>query len=139
MFTEKVDVGIAKNEVEAWLNNKKVSAKKRSLQRASIETLIDAVQYGVISINHESMVITHTLNFPIKDTDGEVSLSELVFKPRTDVSEIKLRTKGLDPSDDGTGRLSAVAAALTGKAVGLIEKLDTEDTTIVQAIAIFFI
>ncbi len=128
----------ATNEVNDWLNYKKINERKREAYVESIETLIDGIESGSLSINEEKTFI-QVLNFPI-GTDGTDTLAvkTLEFKPRLKLSTVHLHLQGVK-STDADGRLIAYVAALTSKPKDLIKAMDTEDFSIGQAIAIFFL
>lgn len=125
---------IALQEVEKWLEFKKIGDSKREKQKESIEALIENFSDGVLILK-EDMTIVHTLKFPL---DGEMPLKTLEYKPRIKTETVQLHLQGIKPADID-GRLSAFAAALTSKPKAIINKLDTEDTAIAQSIAIFFL
>ena len=132
---EKVSRDVAQVDVEAWLDFKRVSQKKREVQTDSIDALIDAVSDGILTINDETFEITHHLIFPF---EGDSPLNELVYKPRLKVKQIHANLSGVKTGDTD-GRLAAYVAALTSKNSQIIKNLDTEDYSVGTAIAIFFI
>ncbi len=131
---------IAVADVESWLRGKRVSESKRERPhiKEAIKELIEAVSYGDVVIDSENMTITYNLLWPILNEDKAPVLSSLVFKPRLRTSELKDRTSKIE-AGDGIGRICAIAGALTGQATSMIEKLDTEDMSIVNAVAVFFL
>lgn len=129
-----VDKETATNEIESWLDYKKVGQKKRESAKESIETLIDAVQEGILVVN-EDKTITHKLKFPL---EGESSITELIYKPRINSSLVQMHMQGVK-SADTLGTYHAYGAALATKPKEVIKKLDTEDLSIVQNIALFFL
>ncbi|MFA6057282.1 MAG: hypothetical protein WC756_03720 [Taibaiella sp.] len=135
-----VSFDIAKKEINAWLDGKRVSDSKREKEHIAdaIETLIDAISYGDATIDPEKMTITQALRFPILNEDSKPVLSSLTFKPRLRTNELKDRTASVKQGD-GIGRICAIAGALTGQATAIIEKMDTEDMAIVNAVAVFFL
>lgn len=132
MNEQKVSPELAAAEIAGWLDYKKVSAKKRESYKDAIETLTEAIVEGHISIG-EDHTITHRLLFPL---DGFAS--ELVYTPRITVGDLTKKMQGVK-AGDADGRIMAYAAALTGLSVGLLAKLDTEDNSICQAVAVFFV
>lgn len=124
----------AEKEVNEWLDLKKVSAKKREASKDAIDTLIEAVEEGNLTLNDDK-TFTQKLKFP---TDGELSIKDLSYKSRLKVSTLHAALKGSKASD-ADERILAYVAALTTKPKAVITALDTEDYNICQSIAIFFL
>lgn len=124
----------AKKEIEGWLEYKKISNSKREAYKENIETLVNAVVDGIITVD-DKFNLTHTLKFK---TDGDAPIEKLIYKPRISIRDVHANLNGVKPSD-ADGRLVAYVAALTGQPKGVIKALDTEDYAIGQAIAIFFL
>ncbi|MCH9621003.1 MAG: hypothetical protein S4CHLAM20_04170 [Chlamydiia bacterium] len=131
----KVNKQTAINEVNGWLDYKRVSEKKREDLSDQIELLVEGVSDGYLRINSETFEIVHTLSFPIGEGD---SIKELTYKPRLTVSEINNRTKGVR-NGDADGRVKAYISALCGQGQGVLGNLDSVDFTIPQSIIVFFI
>jgi len=125
---------VAAQEIENWLDHKKVNERKREAYRDSIDTLVDAVSDGVLTVDAEHNLV-QSLKFP---TEGEVPVNALRFKPRLKMSTIHLHLQGVKTAD-ADGRILAYIAALTGTPKEVVRSLDTEDYSIGQAIAIFFL
>lgn len=128
---------IAVAEVTKWLDAKKVNDKKREAFKDSIETIADAICDGSLSLG-EGNVLIHKLKFPVETTDGKVAFDSLEYKPRLKMETIHTHLQNVK-SNDADGRVCAYIAALASKPKDLIKKLDTEDYSIGQAIAIFFL
>lgn len=133
---EKVNRDQATAEVTRWMDAKKMSAKKREANEANIETLVDAIVEGNLSLK-DGNVLSQKLRFPIETTEGKVAYDTLDYKPRLDLHGIHIHLQGVKPTDMDS-RLCAYVAALTSKPKDIIKKLDTEDYSIAQAIAVFF-
>lgn len=131
---EKVTREIAITEVESWLDYKKISEKKREVYKDNIDTLVDAVVEGFLTLQDDKSFV-QTLRF---DTGGERPIKELTYKPRLKMSTIHSHLQGVK-STDADLRVCAYMAALTGNPKAVIQALDTEDYSIGQAIAIFFL
>jgi hypothetical protein len=130
----KVAREVAEQEIEKWLDYKKVSPKKRESLADHIDTLIDTVCDGYLVLNDDHS-LTLQLKFPI---ESETQTSDLNFKPRIKVNTVYNHMQGVK-AGDGDGRLFANVAALTSKPKELIKALETEDYSICQAIAVFFL
>jgi hypothetical protein len=129
-----INIELAQAEVEKWLNYKKVSPGKREKQKAQIDVLVDSFAEGSLVLN-EDFSITHNLKFPIGEND---SIKELKYKPRISQGEVHVYLQKFK-NDDVDGRVLAFVLALTKQPQEFIKRLDTEDSTISQGIAIFFI
>jgi hypothetical protein len=130
----KVAREVAINDVNRWLDYKVVSERKRESLKDSIETLVDAVEDGLLIVNDDHTIIQNLRIVP----DGEEPIKSLTYKPRLKVSEVHMQLANVK-STDADGRVCAYIAALTTKPKGIIRALDTEDYGIGQAIAIFFL
>lgn len=133
MIEQKVPHETAAKEVEEYLDFKKVSNKKREEQKDSIETIVDSIVSGTLSID-ENKNIVQELSFPI----GNGTIPTLSYKPRLTAQAINTRMKGVKGTDVDA-RIMGYAAALTDKSPALLGDLDTEDLRICQAIVSFFI
>lgn len=130
----KVDFDTANSEITGWLDCKKISDKKRDVQKDTISTLVDAVADGSLVVEDDNS-LTHTLKFAV-GKDGQIK--DFKYKPRITVGDVHGHLQGVKPSD-ADGRLLAYVAALTNQTKGIIGLLDTEDYGIAQSIAIFFL
>lgn len=128
----------ATNEINSWLDYKKVGEKKREAYADSIEALVSAVENGSLSLTPEK-VLVQELSFPIgEDGKDTMAVKTLEFKPRLKISTVHNHLQGVK-STDADGRVHAYVAALTSKPKDLIRAMDTEDFSTSQAIAIFFL
>lgn len=133
-----VNKEVAINDINDWLDAKKVSQKKRATQVEQIENLVSEVEEGNLAYDSDSKVLSYKLKFPLEDESGSYTLSNLDFKYRLTSNDLAPYLKGVKPTD-ADGRLAAYICALTGKAGGYIKKLDTEDLSVAQSIAVFFL
>lgn len=125
---------VASKDIEKWLDYKKVSDRKRTANKESIEVLIDAVEDGILVLN-EDYTLTHKLKFPI---ENEIPVTELVYIPRLKVSTVHNKLKGISATSPDE-RVLAYASALTGKVTNIIKDLETEDYSLVQSVVLFFL
>lgn len=130
----KITREVAQAEITKWLDHKRVNASKRKAYRESIKVLVNGIEDGCLVLT-EDFTFKQTLKFP---TEGKIPVTELIFKPRIRVSVVHQEMTGVKPND-ADGRLCAIISALTDKAKGIIKSLDTEDYSIGQSIAIFFL
>jgi hypothetical protein len=131
---EKVVKEVAFEEVEKWLDHKKISDKKRESYKEQVDLLVESISDGYLSLN-DDFTFTQKLKFPISN---QISTSQLTYKPRLKMSEIHRRLEGVKTSDSD-GRVCAYIAALTSQPKEVIKELDTVDYEIGQAITIFFL
>ena len=133
-MNEILNIELAMQEIERWLDYKKVSPRKREANKDSIDILADAVSTGNLVLK-EDCTLVQTLNFPIS---SEKKTEVLEFKPRLQMKSVYQHLQGVKPSDIDA-RLYAYAAALTGNPKELIKNLETSDYEVVSAIVVFFI
>jgi len=136
-MADKVSYDVAAEDVSRWLDYKRVSSKKRETYKEAIESLTEGVMNGSISIDSDC-VIAHLLMFPVEDSTGKIAFDKLTYKPRLSVGGATIAMKNVKPGDTD-GRIMATVSALTDKAIGLLNKIDTEDNNLAQAVAIFFL
>ena len=134
---KKVAIEVATAEFENWLELKKIGEKKRTENAAFGDVIIENITTGTLKFDANSNLI-FTLPEPLKDDEGAVFLAELVFKPRIRVHELNAKLKGIK-ADDVDGRIAAYIAAITSQNIGVVGKLYTEDYSICQAIAMYFL
>lgn len=139
----KIAREVAQEDVNSWLDKKKVFAATRERYEDHIETLIEAIMEGALILDAEAkdasgektFEFTHNLLWPIK---GEQPIETLKYKSRLNDKQLQPYLKGVK-SDDADGRLLAHVAALTGTARGILVNLDSADKRISLAIAVFFL
>jgi hypothetical protein len=131
----------AHEEIESWLDYKKISAQKRKSFEDQIETLQEAICEGSLVLEKggegesDSFKFVQALKFPF---GKEEIIKELTYRSRIGVATIHLHLKDVK-STDADGRLLAHIAALTSQNKELLKKMDTVDYTTASAIAMFFI
>ena len=135
--TEKVTRKVAESEVNKWLDYKKVKDKKRENLQDQIDVMVDAIIDGSLVLDQD-FKFTHTLSFPIENAKGEVSIRSLTYKPRLSVKEINSRMKGVK-ANDADARVVGYIAALTDQPAAVLTSLETEDNSLSQAFATFFL
>jgi len=128
---ERIPFETASQEIENWLNSKKIPQKRQQKQAVSVEALTDLIQEGTLIVN-EDFTLTLKLNFP-----ENIKMNELVFKHRISEFELAPNRKLVNSNDPQSG-LVATAATLTNQLPTLIQKLDSIDLENVNHIAVFF-
>ena len=130
-----IDRETAEQEVNAWLEAKKVFPSTIEDNKDSIEILIESIMYGILTFEKGDNSFKHQLLFPLGE-DGAM-VTELKYIHRVNDKILQRFMKGV-AAKDADGRLNATIAALTNTARGIIEGLDTMDKKVSNAIAIFF-
>lgn len=133
-MTKKVSREVAEQEINSWLEAKRISEKSREEKKDQIESLIDSIVEGDLQLQEDNSFV-HVLKFPIK---GEVEIKQLEYSARIKVATIQAHLQTVKNTDT-FGMITAYVAALTEKPKNIIKELDTEDYRIAQAIAIFFL
>lgn len=134
-LTPKISRELATQEIEKWLDRKKVYDSTREAYQDSIDLLIEAVMNGDLKLNHETNELTHKLLFP--DVFGG-GVTEFVYKGRLNDEGLTPHLQGVSPKD-ADGRLLAHVAALTAQPKGILKKIDSADKKIMMSIAVFFL
>lgn len=130
-----VPIETAQEEVDKWLDHKKVSQGKREKQKPHIEVLVDAICDGTLTLNSD-FSFSHLLKFPIGE--GADAVKEIKYKPRISHGEVHVYLQKCK-SDDAHGQVLAYIQALTKQPKELLTRLDSEDHAIAQGFAVFFI
>jgi hypothetical protein len=133
----KIATEVATAEVNKWLDLKKIGEKKREDKKDSIDSMIGAICEGMLTIDDRG-TITQKLKFPIKDESGKVELEELKYKPRLSTAQIQACLQGTKLTDLYALPI-ALISALTDQAKTIIKLLDSEDSSVGQSIANFFL
>lgn len=131
---QKVLREVAEQEVQSWLDYKKVSDSRREEKAEQIKALVNAIADGQVILN-EDYTLTQVL---LSEVGVEVKIKELTFKARLSGAQIQTYLQGVKPTDID-GRLYGYIAALTGQPKEVVRNLDTEDLTVAQNIAFFFL
>lgn len=134
MAVDKVNAQTARKDIESWLDSKKLRQSRREARDIQIEDLVAAVKEGVLAYNKDTHELTHVLINPPDDAGG---VKELKYQHRIRPIDVEPYLKGVQPTD-ADGRLRAWIQTLTGQPVNVIRKLDTEDYSLAQNIALFF-
>lgn len=130
-----VDLELATNDVNKWLDEIRCKPHKREDHKDNIEKLIDMVQYGSLAFNEDHHFVMK-LDFPIES--GDEPITELVFKNRCPMPQIMQQMKNVD-SGNFNEMYAAYAAVLTGKPKGVIKKLESPDFGVLRVIVGFWI
>ena len=127
---------MARKEVIAFLDYKRVKEKRRETLYQQLDILVEAVMDGDISFD-ENFNITHKLIFPL-EVDGRVTVKELKYMSRINYGKLNSALSKVK-SDDANGQLMATAKVLTGEGSNIIGAIDTADKSISESISAFFL
>ncbi len=127
-----ITLEIASQEFEKWIEEKRVSNKKREDLKEMEEEIIAAIQEGSLRFDSKSKQFIQTLKFP------NDRMKELTFKTRIQVGVINARLKGIQQTDIN-GRLEAYVAVLTDESTAHIKTLDSSDFQLSSCIATYFL
>lgn len=129
----KVSREKAVEELNKWLDAKRITGNKRKSNEEIEEELIDAIEEGWLVLN-DDFSFTQKLKFPI---EGTSKIEELKHQFRVKVGELNAKLRGVK-MDDVVGRVQTYVAVLTDQPKGLIGALDTADYSIASSIATYF-
>lgn len=130
-----VSIEVAEKEITSWLDYKKVGERKREAYATQVENLIQAIGDGDLIFNEETKELIQKLKFPIGENG---TITQFTFSPRIDIKKVRLAMSGVGAKDADL-RIVAYISAITSQTKTIIEMMDSEDATIAQDIAIFFI
>lgn len=128
-----IDRDTATQEIESWLNKKKVYDSTREAHKDSIDLLIEAMMAGDLTLDSTTNEFTHRLLFP----EG-AGITEMKYRARLNDVMLRPYLNGVK-GGDADGRLLAYTAALTQQPKNILSALDTADKKIMMSIAIFFL
>ena len=126
---------VAMQEIEKWLDHKKVSASKRESNQEAIKSLAEEISSGSMVLDDTTFNLVYKIKY---QSVTEAPVKELIFKPRLNIGAVYNHLQGIKPTD-ADGRLFAYAAALTNNPKEVIKKLDIDDWNVVQAVVVFFL
>src|SRR5688572_22991268 len=132
----KVSKEVATDEINKWLDSKKVFAGKREAYKDHIDIMIEAISEGCLTILEDGS-IKQTLLFELNGGEG-MAVKELQYKPRLNRKMVIPHLTNVK-AGDGDGRVLATMAALTGQPKNILSSLDNEDSRIADSIVVFFV
>lgn len=127
---------LATAEVEKWLEQKKIKPRRRTASQASIDNIIEAVQYGDAVINADN-TIDVKLSFPICDSNNTPVHASLHFKSRVQVDAL-LKAYDKEKANSIDAQLLVIIAELTDLPFTIITKMEPVDLTLAKSIGVFF-
>lgn len=129
----KVNRETAVEELNKWLDAKRITGNKRKSNEEIEEELIDAIEDGWLVLN-DDFTFTQRLKFPIQ---GTTEINELKHAFRVKVGELNAKLRGVK-TDDIVGRVLTYVSVLTDQPKGIIGALDTADYSVASSIATYF-
>lgn len=128
----KVSFEKATEEVEKWLDSKRIPAKKLEGLSSMKDNLVDQVMDGNLLVN-EDLTLTQILVF----ADG-MAVDSLSYKNRITSKDLEPH-KRIVKGDTFEDNLTRVIMACTGQPVNVLRNLDTStDRALAESIAVFF-
>lgn len=137
MYNEVMPITEATNEIESLLDSKKMRPKRREDIKAQIDTLIEAVQYGFLTIDNGNK-ITMTLESPI--TSGANPITEIEFKYRVSPDILRVNISKLKGGDMFAQLMSVGLSYVTTANVveAVINKLEQSDRAVFDSLSMVF-
>jgi hypothetical protein len=131
---DKVTRDVALEDVNAWLDHKRMSDKRREEKKEAIDSLVGFVQEGTVVVDRETFELTQNLVFEIGE---QIKIKQLKWKAFGNVGKVQIHMKNVE-STDFTGNVIAHTCAQTGNSKNVINALDSEDIAVAKNIAVFF-
>lgn len=136
---EVVSLEQAELEVEQLLDLNRVMPLKRSRLKLPIETLVEAVQYGYLSLDFKENTAVQKLQEPITDNGGSVVLSQMTIKLRVSTETLNKAVSSLKQGASQSALMLKYASIFTGEAEGIISKLCIADRDVIDSFCSLFL
>lgn len=137
MKKEVVSKEVALNELEKFIN----SFVKKPVQKDQLENvypdILDAIMDGFVLFD-ESGLPKYKLKFPIKNDEGNVSLSEIIFRTRIKPTQLADIAKGLNLQTDVLTLQLRMTAFIIDQPVAVLDKFERYDLDAINQIASVF-
>ncbi len=135
--TNVISEEIALNELELFINRwvKKPEAKDKL--KDAYSNIFDAIMAGRLVINDDK-VPTYTLEHPIKNSDKEITLSQIDFKTRVKPVVQADLADGLDLSKQSAKFALRCIAYITGQPTAMLDNFEKEDYNLIREVAALF-
>jgi len=132
-----IDEVVALKEVQDYVAGKKILPSRRKALNGVIDLMAEAISYGLVVIGTDGS-ITQTLWEPIKTVDKKIALETLVYPPRVAPEVLIQQFKDAKATTHSEKILAAVVAH-TGEPKGMLDKLESTDRDIMEAIGFFYL
>lgn len=137
MKKEVVSKEVALNELEKFIN----SFVKKPVQKDQLENvypdILDAIMDGFVLFD-ESGLPKYKLKFPIKNDEGNVSLSEISFRTRIKPTQLAEIAKGLNLQTDVLTLQLRMTTFIIDQPVAVLDKFERYDLDAINQIASVF-
>jgi len=130
MFVEKITPELALKEANDYADKKNLLPSRRAMLQPAVNTLAEAIQYGICAILDDGS-ISHVLVSPV------LSLTTIDYKPRLKPLDVKNEIAKIK-QDSISDRTGVYLKLLTGLTVTEINSLEPTDSSIAEAISLFF-
>jgi hypothetical protein len=108
-------------------------------QKTNYEKIIRAISHGLVVI--EDGVVSQTLQYPIKSTEGKILFDILVYNQRWNAKDREEIFKGMDSDDSSTAMAAQrkLCSKITGVDAMILQRLDSVDLKVTdQIVSVFF-
>lgn len=126
----KVAKEVAKEEVNKWLDGRKIRENVRTKNQDSIETLVALVEAGDLVVN-DDLSVEYTLLYPLGKSE---QIKTLKIKSRLNLED----TRGVVKFTDKIEQTKAMFAAMTDEPLNVFDTLSSQDIGALSAIQAFF-
>lgn len=134
--SQVISAEVAQNEVEKWLDLRRVKPSLREKYKDAVQVMVESVCDGSLVLQDNGS-LKQTLVFPIETKDGDIALTELVYKPRFKVKELSMQSQDMNASNSLDITISYVSA-VSSVSKSLVKEMDMEDYKVAQCIVTFF-
>jgi len=140
--TKKVAREVAINDLRAFLKiHLPKQFKRGKLTDEKIEddyiNVIDAIEDGDLIFDDHKKPI-YTLVSPIRNNEGDISISSINFRARIKGADKTVLMNGIDPNKQLGDYMIKVISYITQLESGLVKKLDKEDFEVLNQICSVF-
>jgi hypothetical protein len=128
-LTVKVDEVTARQEVDTFLDGRKMMPRFRKSIEAAIETIVEAIVYGIVAINDDGS-ITQNLVTPVDSRES------LTYKPHVtafDMNAALIKAKAQSQIERNVVYITTYTGCLTST----VNKLEPTDRSNADSIAFF--
>lgn len=134
---EVVAIEQAQDEINVWLESRKLTPSQIDAQQDSIKILVEGIQYGMLTL--KDGCFKQSLLFPVGKDE---CVKELQYTSRINHLLLHPYMKGTK-GDDGDERLLSYLECLTDKTPLIsrqhLKTLDTQDKRVAMSIVVFFV
>jgi len=133
----KVSEEVAIADVKQYVDGITDKDLKLDEVRDTYPRLVKAVMLGLVVLEDDEPPV-YTLKEPVKNPAGETTITEIKFKSRISVSDLKSMGKGLDMKKDSIEFGIRCMAHLVDQPVAILDKLGRFDYKFIEEITPLF-